>query len=47
MSEAEEYWKHARQVALDRSSQDWRFDLSWLPYNGFDVPAKLQQLCQE
>ena len=45
VSEAEEYQKHARQSALNRSSQQWQCDLSWLPNNGFSIRAQLQALC--
>ena len=47
VAEAEEYWKFARGTAMRRSSQEWKFDLSWLSSNNYTIPPKLQQLCRQ
>ncbi|DBA85403.1 hypothetical protein WJX79_007934 [Trebouxia sp. C0005] len=47
VAEAEEYWKFARDTAMRRSSQEWKFDLSWLSSNNFTIPPKLRQLCRQ
>lgn len=45
-AEAEAYWNFAKATAIRRSSQQWKFDLSWLPDHGFEIPQHLQTLCQ-
>ena len=47
VAEAEEFWKFARDTAMRRSSQEWKFDLSWLSINNYTIPPKLQQLCRQ
>lgn len=46
LAEAEEYLKSARETAHQRSSQEWKLDLSWLSSNNYSVPSKLESMCR-
>lgn len=46
VTEAEEYWKFARDTAMRRSGQEWKLDLSWLASRNYTIPPRLRQLCR-
>jgi hypothetical protein len=45
VQEAEQYLKYIQDLALQRSSRTWRFDMSWLQAQSVQIPSTLQALC--
>lgn len=45
VDETEQYLKYARDLVVERSQQQWTYDLSWLRENGYSIPVRLQSVC--